>query len=68
MGGWVLDSTGRGVARMLGSTWNGSFGVAVDSVSGLVVAIASNIEFDQPARLIAQVLELWRPLVARGAP
>ena len=53
---------------MLGSTWNGSFGAAVDPMSGLVVAIASNIEFDQPARLIAQVLELWRPLVARGAP
>ncbi|MGH7514286.1 MAG: serine hydrolase domain-containing protein, partial [Gemmatimonadales bacterium] len=68
LGGWVLDSTGRGVARMLGSTWNGSFGVAVDSVSGVVVAIASNIEFDQPAQLIARVLELWRPLVARRAP
>jgi hypothetical protein len=53
---------------MLGSTWNGSFGVAVDSVSGVVVAIASNIEFDQPAALIARVLELWRPLVARRAP
>jgi CubicO group peptidase (beta-lactamase class C family) len=65
LGGWVLDSTGRGVARMLGSTWNGSFGVAVDSVSGVVVAIASNLEFDQPARLIAQVLELWRPQVVR---
>jgi hypothetical protein len=68
LGGWVLDSTGRGVARMLGSTWNGSFGVAVDSVSGVVVAIASNIEFDQPAQLIARVLELWRPLVGRRAP
>jgi CubicO group peptidase (beta-lactamase class C family) len=64
LGGWVLDSAGGGVPRLLGSTWNGSFGVAVDSASGGVVAIASNIEFDQPTQLIARVLELWRPMVA----
>ena len=52
------------MARLLGSTWNGSFGVAMDSVTGLVVAVASNIEFDQPDGLIARMLELWRPLVA----
>lgn len=68
LGGWLLDPGGQGVPRMLGSTWNGSFGVAVDSASGLVVAIASNIELDQPAQLIARVLELWRPLVARLGP
>jgi serine beta-lactamase-like protein LACTB, mitochondrial len=60
LGGWLLDPDGRGVPRMLGSTWNGSFALAADSVTGLVVAIASNIEFDQPADLIARVLELWR--------
>ena len=64
LGGWLLDPDGRGVARMLGSTWNGSFALAVDSATGLVVAIASNIEFDQPSGLVASVLDLWRPLGA----
>jgi serine beta-lactamase-like protein LACTB len=60
LGGWVVDPEGRGVARLLGSSWNGSFGVAVDSASGIVVAVASNIEFDQPEALIGRILTLWR--------
>jgi CubicO group peptidase (beta-lactamase class C family) len=60
LGGWLLDPDGHGVPRMLGSTWNGSFALAVDSASGIVVAIASNLEFDQPAALVASVLDLWR--------
>ena len=60
LGGWVLDRNGGGVARLLGSTWNGSFGIAVDSAAGLVVAVASNIEFDQPDELLERVLALFR--------
>jgi CubicO group peptidase (beta-lactamase class C family) len=58
LGGWVRDPDGKGMARLLGSTWNGSFGVAVDSASSFVVAVASNIEFDQPDGLIGRILAL----------
>jgi Beta-lactamase len=58
LGGWVLDPDGGHLARMLGSTWNGSFGLALDSRDGIVVAIASNIEFEQPAELMAELVEL----------
>ncbi len=54
----MLDPDAAHLARMLGSTWNGSFGLALDSRDGIVVAIASNIEFDQPAELMAEVVEL----------
>jgi hypothetical protein len=60
LGGWVLDSKGGTVARVLGSTWNGSFGLAVDYASGIVVAVASNIEFDQPVALITELMDLAR--------
>jgi CubicO group peptidase (beta-lactamase class C family) len=58
LGGWVLDPEGGDVARLLGSTWNGSFGVGVDPSRGIAVAIASNIEFDQPAELVKEVIAL----------
>jgi CubicO group peptidase (beta-lactamase class C family) len=56
LGGWVLDPAGGDIARLLGSTWNGSFGVAVYPARGLAVAVASNIEFDQPAELVEEVI------------
>ena len=65
LGGWVIDSSGTTV-RMLGSTWNGSFGLAIDLERGIVVAIASNIEFDQPGDLVDAILAACRPL-ARAA-
>jgi hypothetical protein len=58
LGGWVLDPDGGHQAQVLGSTWNGSFGLALDSRAGIVVAIASNIEFDRPAELMAELIEL----------
>jgi CubicO group peptidase (beta-lactamase class C family) len=58
LGGWVLEPDGGNVARLLGSTWNGSFGVAVDPSRGIAVAIASNIEFDQPTELVEEVIAL----------
>jgi CubicO group peptidase (beta-lactamase class C family) len=67
LGGWVTDPDGGRVYRVLGSSWNGSFGLAVDPAAGLAVAVASNIEFDQPADLVAQVLELWRPRPRGGS-
>jgi CubicO group peptidase (beta-lactamase class C family) len=60
LGGWVLDPEGGHLARMLGSTWNGSFGLALDTREGIAVAIASNIEFDQPAALMGELVELVR--------
>jgi hypothetical protein len=60
-----MDSSGTTV-RMLGSTWNGSFGLAIDLERGIVVAIASNIEFDQPGDLVDAILAACRPL-ARAA-
>lgn len=67
LGGWVRDDAHPDVARMLGSTWNGSFGLAVDRRCDVVVAIASNIEFDQPGELVDRVLELVRPRVTPAA-
>jgi serine beta-lactamase-like protein LACTB, mitochondrial len=58
LGGWVLDPDERTVARVLGSSWNGSCGLAVDYARGIVVAIVSNIEFDQPGNLMDQVVDL----------
>ena len=60
LGGWVLDPGDRGVLRVVGSSWNGSFAIGLDSASGAVAAIASNIEFDQPTELLELVLRLWR--------
>jgi hypothetical protein len=68
LGGWVLDPEGGHLARMLGSTWNGSFGVALDSRDGIVVAIASNIEFDQPAELMGELVELVRRTAGGMSP
>lgn len=67
LGSWVLDPGGGHLARMLGSTWNGSFGLAPDSRDGIVVAIASNIEFDQPAELMDELVGLVRK-VSRVSP
>ena len=36
------------------------FGLALDSRDGIVVAIATNIEFDQPAELMGELAELVR--------
>jgi CubicO group peptidase (beta-lactamase class C family) len=67
LGGWVTDTAASGRFRILGSSWNGSFAVALDSTSGVVVAIASNIELDQPGDLVGRVLDLWRAAF-RGEP
>jgi hypothetical protein len=58
LGGWLLDSTAAGAPRVLGSTWNGSFALAVEPRSKLVVALASNIELDQPAALVSRIVEM----------
>ena len=60
LGGWVLDPEDQRVLRVLGSSWNGSFAVGLDSATGAVAAIASNIEFDQPTELLELVLRMWR--------
>ena len=54
----MLDVEGGRLARALGSSWNGSFGLAMDLGDGIVVAIGSNIEFDQPAALMEELVEL----------
>lgn len=59
LGGWVTDDEQGEVLRVLGSSWNGSFGLAIMPTRGLVVAIASNIEFDQPTDLVNRILGLW---------
>jgi CubicO group peptidase (beta-lactamase class C family) len=58
LGGWVVDTAGGGTVQVLGSSWNGSFGLAVVPATGVAVAVASNIEFDQPAELIARILDV----------
>jgi CubicO group peptidase (beta-lactamase class C family) len=68
LGGWLLDPEREQVPRMLGSSWNGSFGLAVMPTTGLVVAVASNIEFDQPADLITRILDLCRAAAAQHEP
>ncbi len=57
LAGWVLDAENPALPRMLGSSWNGSFGLGVHLESGIVVAIGSNIEFDQPAELVEQIID-----------
>ena len=67
LGGWVTDPDDSGIARVLGSSWNGSFAVATESASGVVVAIASNIELDQPSELIERIVALWRAQNCSGS-
>ena len=67
LGGWVTDPEEAGIARVLGSSWNGSFAVATESARGVVVAIASNIELDQPAELIERIVALWRAQECSGS-
>lgn len=57
LGAWVVDSAAPTVFQVLGSGWNGSFALAVMPNRGLVVAIASNIEFDQPGALVTRILD-----------
>ncbi len=59
LGGWLPDTGKSAIRQVLGSSWNGSFGVAIVPATGVAVAIASNIEFDQPADLIARIIDLW---------
>jgi CubicO group peptidase (beta-lactamase class C family) len=62
LGGWSASSDG--VFQMLGSSWNGSFALAIKPSSGVVVAVGSNIEFDQPADLLTRIIDAW----SRTAP
>ncbi|MFL5472477.1 MAG: serine hydrolase domain-containing protein [Gemmatimonadales bacterium] len=64
LGGWLLD-TKDSLPQVLGSTWNGSFGLAVDPRTGLAVAVASNIELDQPTELFDRIIKSWP---AKGSP
>lgn len=66
LGGWLLDVEGGDMPRVLGSSWNGSFGLAVVPAAGLAVAVASNIELDQPAELIAAIVDLWQAAARTG--
>ena len=60
LGGWLLDSTAAGGPRILGSTWNGSFALAVEPRSRIAVALASNVELEQPGELVTRILEMMR--------
>jgi serine beta-lactamase-like protein LACTB, mitochondrial len=59
LGGWLLDTKPDSLPQVLGSSWNGSFGLAVDPNTGLAVAVASNIELDQPTDLVSQIMKIW---------
>ena len=62
IGGWILeDSPGGPSARVVGSVWVGSFGLWTLPNRGLSVALASNVEFNQPLDLIRHILELLGP-------
>jgi CubicO group peptidase (beta-lactamase class C family) len=62
LGDWLVDrQSGRLVARVLGSVWSGSFAVVTVPGRRVTVALASNVEFNQPAELMRRILELLDP-------
>ncbi len=61
LGDWVVRTDRDGVLQVLGSSWNGSFGLAVVPSIGLAVAVASNVELDQPADLVGRIIDAWSP-------
>lgn len=59
-GAWLVgDVDGEPAAWILGSDWNGSFGVMTLPGRGCAVAIASNVEFNQPTRLARDITRTW---------
>jgi len=59
MGWQVTPMDDRLVPRMLGSDWNGSFGILTLPDKRFSIAIASNIEFDIPYDLVRRIASLW---------
>jgi serine beta-lactamase-like protein LACTB, mitochondrial len=54
--GWPLaEADGQHVPYLLGSNWDGSFGVMTIPADGFVLAVASNIEFNIPDDLFRQL-------------
>ena len=54
--GWTVDDTaGPLEVSMLGSNWDGSFGVFTLPKEEFVIALASNIEFNIPGSLVQQI-------------
>jgi CubicO group peptidase (beta-lactamase class C family) len=59
MGWQVTPMDDRLVPRMLGSDWNGSFGILTLPDKRFSIAVASNIEFDIPYDLVRRIASLW---------
>jgi serine beta-lactamase-like protein LACTB, mitochondrial len=58
--GWSMAAdSSRNIPLMLGSNWDGSFGVVTIPADGFVLAIASNIEFNIPDGLVRQIAAVF---------
>jgi serine beta-lactamase-like protein LACTB len=58
--GWPLtQADGQLVPYLLGSNWDGSFGVMTTPDDGFVLAVASNIEFNIPDDLFRQLAAVF---------
>lgn len=59
--GWsVARYDGLGVSEILGSDWNGSFGLTWDPVHHVAISVASNLNWDQPTELVGKILAILR--------
>jgi serine beta-lactamase-like protein LACTB, mitochondrial len=58
--GWTVTAKDSGnMPVMLGSNWDGSFGVVTDPQTGFVLALASNIEFNIPSDLVLKIAAVF---------
>jgi len=60
--GWTTTTYGDvQVSQVFGSDWDGSFATVWDPADHLAIAVASNINWDQPVALVAKILSILRP-------
>jgi CubicO group peptidase (beta-lactamase class C family) len=59
--GWTTTTYGDvQVSQVFGSDWDGSFATVWDPADHLAIAVASNINWDQPGTLVAKILSVVR--------
>ncbi len=60
--GWTVGNYGNvRVSEIFGSDWDGSFATVWDPANHVAIAVASNINWDQPAELVTKILAVLHP-------
>lgn len=60
MGWFTANYDGQPVSQVFGSDWNGSFAIVWDPARHVAIAIASNLNWDQPGELVGKLLAVIR--------